>query len=147
MFEEPAPRERSKVILGVVAALVVTTGLGVLAFALGSWAYQYRRYSLHQRRLRQLVERSATAPQVQAELLADRAKVAVALPAQHRELLILVDQLAPEKAPEVVAKAKQWGTVQAFRVDDVLYVLYFDQAGTLRDFVVAVPPRQKRSAG
>lgn len=102
---------------------------------LGAWAYDTRRMTLHDARLRKVLAQTPTADRLSrglegegspllgaATTEADVAKLAVAWGGRSREV--------------VLAKAKSFSTVRAHRAGDVVYFLFFDQSGILRDYVL-----------
>ena len=62
--------DRRKAVVVIVGSLLVTAALVSLVLSLGSWAYQTRRFLLHERRLSRLLEKHPTATEVSTALLA-----------------------------------------------------------------------------
>jgi hypothetical protein len=117
----------------IVAGSLVGTGLLVgLVFSLGGWAYQHRRWSLHDGRLRRLVEKHPSADRVSRGILAEPGNATIPAPDSEAELRAL----AARWADEVVAKRRQWKELRIFAVRDMVYFLYFDEEGKLRDYVL-----------
>lgn len=129
--------ERRKVLAIVVGSLVVTGVLVTLVFSLGGWAYQHRRFTLHDARLRRLVEQHPTADQVTPALLAESGNWAIATPATEAELRRLAAQWPTAPVEDIVAKRKNWKDLLVFGVRDTVYFLYFDDQGRLQDYVFA----------
>ena len=121
----------------IVAGSLVGTGLLVgLVFSLGGWAYQHRRWSLHDGRLRRLVAEHPSADRVSRGILAEPGNVSVPAPDSEAELRALAARWSPARADEVVAKRRQWKELRIFAVRDMVYFLYFDDEGKLRDYVL-----------
>jgi hypothetical protein len=121
----------------IVAGSLAGTGLLVgLVFSLGGWAYQYRRWSLHDERLRRLVAEHPTADRVSRGILAEPGNVSIPVPGSEAELRALAARRSPARADEVVAKRRQWKELRIFGVRDTVYFLYFDDEGKLRDYVL-----------
>ena len=118
--------------LGVVAA----GGLVVLALTLGGWAYEYRRLSMHDGRLKRLVERHPTVAAVTQGLLDEPGTTAIPVPGTQAGLRALVAGWAPARVDEVLAKAQRWPAVRAFGAGDMIYLLFFDASGRLQDYVL-----------
>ena len=106
-----------------------------LALGLGSWAYRHRRGSLHEGRLRRLLEAKPTSWQVSEALRAEGA-MEVEVPPTDDQLRRLATQWSPGSADDVVARRRQWHELRIYGLPDVLYFLYFDGEGVLRDYVL-----------
>ena len=115
-------------------SLAVTAATLGLAFSLGSWGYQHRRGSLHEGRLKRLVAAKPTSAQVNEGLLAEGA-VPVEAPATEADLARLASRWNPRRADEVVGRRKQWPEVRVYAHGDVVYFLFFDGSGVLKDSV------------
>jgi len=118
---------------GSVGGTAVLVGL---VFSLGGWAYQHRRWSLHDGRLRRLVADHPSESRVSRGVLAEPGNWPIATPASDEDLRRVAAQWSPERADEIVAKRRQWRTVRIFGVRDVVYFLYFDDEDKLRDYVL-----------
>jgi hypothetical protein len=128
--------DRRKALVIAAGSLGGTALLVGLVFSLGGWAYQHRRSSLHDGRLRHLVAEHPSEDRVSRGILAEPGNWPIATPASEAELRALAEQWSPSRADEVVAKARRWKRVRVFGVRDVAYVLYFDDDGMLRDYVL-----------
>lgn len=119
----------------VVVGSVLATGLLLaLALSLGSWGFTQRRLSLHAGRLQRLLELHPAADRVQAGLETERIRLvgrATALP----ELRSLATRWAPAQATVVLEKGTRFAETRFFLAGEILYVIFFDEAGTMRDFV------------
>jgi hypothetical protein len=109
----------------IAGSLAVTAGTAALAFLLGGVGYDVRRFSIHEGRLERLVAKEPTLEQVTEGLAAEGAR------------LVAGDGIdAGPRQAEVAEKARRWGTVRVFETADMLYFLYFDSEGTLREFTL-----------
>lgn len=115
-------------------SLVVTAATLALALSLGSWAFQHRRGSLHEGRLKRLVAAKPTSAQVNEALLAEGA-VPIETPATEDDLARLASRWSPRRAHDVVSRRKQWPEVRVYAHGDVVYFLFFDGSGVLKDAV------------
>ncbi len=60
-------------------------------------------------------------------------------PTSDRELYAFAARfVVPQRADEVVQKSRRWASLQVFGVRNVVYFLYFDEKGLLRDYVLGV---------
>jgi hypothetical protein len=118
--------------LGVVAA----GGIVVLVLALGGWAFEYRQFTMHDGRLKRLVERHPTVAAVTQGLLDEPGTRAIAIPATEPQLRALIAAWAPARVDEVVAKAQRWPSVRGFAAGEMIYLLFFDAGGRLQDYVL-----------
>ena len=128
--------DRGKQVAVAVGSLAATAGLLALTFSVGSWAYRHRRFTLHEGRLRRLVAEHPSFPAVSQALLADRGNGSIAIPSSDDDLRRFVAQSSPARSQEVVDKRRKWADLRAFGVGDMIYLLYFDDQGVLRDHVL-----------
>ncbi|HLQ23462.1 MAG TPA: hypothetical protein VK132_09655 [Gemmatimonadales bacterium] len=128
--------DRRKGLVIAAGSLGGTALLVGLVFSLGGWAYQHRRSSLHDGRLRRLVAEHPSEDRVSRGILAESGNWPIATPASEAKLRQLVARWSPSGVDEVVAKSRKWNRVRVFGVRDVAYVLYFDDDGMLRDYVL-----------
>jgi hypothetical protein len=135
--DRPEP-ERRRLLLALGGGVVAAGGLVILVLTLGSWAYQHRRYTLHDGRLKRLVEQHPTADDASRGILAEPGNRAVPAPSSEPELRAWAARW-PTRTDEVLKKRGRWPTVRIFDVGDLVYVLYFDEAGRLRDYVLLGP--------
>jgi hypothetical protein len=112
----------------------VTGAILALALSLGSWAYQHRRGSLHEGRLKRLVAAKPTSAQVNEALLAEGA-VPIQAPATEKELADLASRWSPRRSDDVVSRRQRWPEIRVYALGDVVYFLYFDGRGVLKDAV------------
>jgi hypothetical protein len=126
-----------KVVFVVAGSLAVTGAIVVLVFSLAGWAYRHRDVSLHDGRLRRVVEQHPTRSQVSAGILAEPGNRALPTPASEEELRRLIDQYPRGRADQILAKRRRWRDMRVFDARDVVYFLYFDEAGALQDYELA----------
>ena len=126
-----------KVVFVVAGSLAVTGAIVVLVFSLAGWAYRHRDVSLHDGRLRKAVEQHPTIGQVSEGILAESGNRALPTPASEDELRRLIDQYPRGRVDQIVAKRRKWRDLRLFEARDVVYILYFDEAGALQDYELA----------
>jgi hypothetical protein len=118
--------------IGILAA----AGLTALVLSLGAWAYQHRRYTLHDGRLKRLVDQHPTVHDVTVGLLAESGSRVITVPDSDARLRDLVAQWSPARADEIVAKRRRWPVTRMFGVGEMVYVLYFDAEGALQEYLL-----------
>jgi len=128
--------DRTKHWAAVIGGLAVTALLVYLAFLLGAWGFDTRRFSQHDRRLRGLVVRSPTVGQVEQAFDEEGTRL-LARPASREELLRVAAERGGTRADDVVEKGTRWPTTRVFVAGDMVYFLFFDQDGVMRDYVIA----------
>jgi len=128
--------DRRKALVIAAGSVGATAVLVGLVFSLGGWAYQHRRSSLHDGRLRRLVAEHPSEDRVSRGILAEPGNWPIATPASDEDLRRLAAQWSPARAAEVVAKRHQWKRLRIFGVRDVAYFLYFADEDKLRDYVL-----------
>jgi hypothetical protein len=138
MIGDPSERERRPLMLALGGGVVVAGALVALVFTLGSWAYQHRRYTLHDGRLKRLVEQHPTVADASQGILAEPGNRAIPAPPSEPALRAWVARW-PTRADEVLRKWERWPMLRIFNVGDLVYVLYFDDGGLLRDYVLLGP--------
>ena len=112
---------------------MVTTAILVVVLLLGSWAYNYRRLSLHQGRLARLREKHPTVEPVLEALRAEGGQL-LESPVGEPALRRAAARWGSVRAAEVLQKGSKWPQTRVVRVGDMIYFLYFDSANVLRDF-------------
>ena len=126
-----------KVVFVVAGSLAVTSAIVVLVFSLAGWAYHHRGGTLHDTRLRKAVEKHPTMGQISEGILAEPGNRALPTPASEEELRRLLAQYPRGRADQIIAKRRKWRDLRVFDVRDVVYILYFDEAGVLQDYELA----------
>jgi hypothetical protein len=132
MFED-----RRKALFVIAGSLATTGVILALVFSLSGWAYQQREGSLHDGRLKRLVEQHPSAAQVSAGILAEPGTRALATPASAAELRRLAEQWRRGQPDLMVSKWRAWPNVRVFAAGDLVYVLYFDDQDRLQDYELA----------
>lgn len=115
-------------------ALLATVAAFALAFLLGAAYFQSRRYTAHDTRLQRMLAQSPQLDQV-TEGLRDDGSPLLAAPRDEAELRALVGRFRGQKLDEILTKARRWPVTRVYRASDMLYVIYFDAGGTMRDYV------------
>ena len=126
-----------KAVFVVAGSLAVTGAIVAVVFSLAGWAYRHRGASLHDGRLRRVVEQHPTIGQVSEGILAEPGNRVLPTPASEAELRRLLEDYPRGRADRILAKRRQWRDLRVFDARDVVYILYFDEAGTLRDYELA----------
>ena|SRR5260370_15880047 len=114
-------------------ALLLTATACALAFWLGAWGFDFRRYSQHEGRLARLVVQHPTRDRVERGL-ADEGSPLIEAPEGPLALEEVARTLGRRKAEEVLEKGRRWPTTRVFRAGDMLYFLYFDRDDVLQDY-------------
>ena len=126
-----------KVVIVAAGSLAATGAILALVFSLAGWAYRHRGASLHDGRLRRVVEKHPTMGQVSEGILAEPGNRALPTPASEEELRRLVAQYPRGRADQIVEKRRRWRDLRVFEAGEVVYFLYFDEAGALQDYELA----------
>jgi len=126
-----------KVVLVAAGSLAATGAILALVFSLAGWAYRHRGASLHDGRLRRVVDKHPTMGQVSEGILAEPGNRALPTPASEGELRRLIAQYPRGRAETIVAKWRKWRDLRVFDAQDAVYFLYFDEAGALQDYELA----------
>jgi hypothetical protein len=132
--DAPSPERRTRM-LALAGGVVAAGALVALVLTLGSWAYLHRRYTLHDRRLQRLVEQHPTAEDASRGILAEPGNRALPSPLDLRAWAARW----PARAEEIVRKRERWPVLRVFDAGGLVYVLYFDAAGRLQDYVLLGP--------
>jgi hypothetical protein len=132
MFED-----RRKALLVIAGSLAATGTILALVFSLSGWAYQQREGSLHDGRLKRLVEQHPSVAQVSAGILAEPGTRALATPASENELRRLAAPWRRGNVDLIVSKWRARPNVRVFAAGELVYVLYFDDQGRLQDYELA----------
>jgi hypothetical protein len=133
------PPERRRLALALGAGVIAAGGLLTLVLTLGSLAYHHRRYTLHDGRLKRLVEKHPTASEVAQGILAEPGNRALAAPASEGDLRAWAARWPPARGEEVLAKRRRWPDIRLFEAGGLVYVLYFDAGERLQDYTLLGP--------
>jgi hypothetical protein len=128
------PERRKRVVI-VTGSLAVTALFAWLAFMLGTWGFEARNYVQHQQRLRNLVAKKPRLEQV-VQALTEEGSPPVASPASEAELARLAREKGGARAAEILEKGRRWPQTRVFRAGSMLYFLFFDADGVLRDYAL-----------
>jgi hypothetical protein len=131
--EPEAPGGGRRRALFLAASVLVTTALAGVAFWLGSWGFDYRRDSLHNGRLRRLLERKPRMDQV-VEALRDEGSPLVASPEGDAALRAEAVGRGRTKAAEVLEKGRRFRHTRVFLAADMVYFIFFGDDGVMGDF-------------
>jgi hypothetical protein len=126
-----------KVVFVALGSVAATGAIVALVFSLAGWAYRHRGASLHDGRLRRVVEQHPTVAQVSEGILAEPGNRALPTPASEEELRRLLAQYPRGRTDQILAKRRKWRDLRVFDARDVVYILYFDEAGALQDYELA----------
>jgi hypothetical protein len=114
-------------------ALVVTLAALGLALLLGSATFDYRRYSQHEGRLGRVMREQPTAARL-TQGLRDEGTVLLVTATTREEKERAIVAHGGKKAVELRAKAARHPQMRVFRAADMLYFVFFDGEGVMRDF-------------
>jgi len=117
----------------VAASVAITAATATLAFLLGAWGFGYRRYSMHETRLRNLLGLKPTLSQVVQGLENEGSRL-VAAPATDDELRRVAAERGRWKTPEILEKGRRWARTRVFVAADMVYFIYFDETDVMRDY-------------
>jgi hypothetical protein len=117
----------------LAGALVVTLGALTLAMWLGSASFDFRRYTVHQTRLQKVLREAPTADRL-TRGLADEGTPLLAVARSREELEREASARGAERAAEVRDKGTRHAETRVYQAGDMLYFVYFDAAGVMRDF-------------
>jgi len=117
----------------LAGAFVLTVAALTLAMLLGSASFDFRRYSQHEGRLRRVMREEPTAERL-TRGLADEGTTLVASAETPEAVERVVAARGGRKAGEIREKARRFPRLRVFRAADMLYFVYFDEDGVMRDF-------------
>jgi hypothetical protein len=118
----------------VASSLAASATLFGIAFWLGAAYFEVRRVSTHATRLEHLLQKAPTLEQVTEGLRMEESPL-LGSPVGEAALREAAERWGREKHAEVVAKGRRWPQTRVFRAGDMIYFLYFDEAGILRDYL------------
>jgi hypothetical protein len=117
----------------VVGALAVTLGTLALAFWLGAASFDARRYDQHRRRLAKVMREQPTADRLTRGMEAEGSRL-VATAATPEEKERVAAARGGPLAAEIRQKAARQPELRVYEAGDMLYFVYFDGEGVMRDF-------------
>jgi hypothetical protein len=115
------------------AAAFVTAALLAVALYMGDWAYGTRSSSLHERRLTRMLEEKPHRDAL-SHALRDEGMIEVASAKAPSELAEVARRWGGTKRDEVLAKGGRWPLTLVFSGNGMVYLLYFDEKGQVRDY-------------
>ncbi len=118
-----------------IAAIALLVTLGALAFAmlLGSASFDYRRYTVHRQRLQNVLREQPSADRL-TRGLADEGTPLLAVLVSPADVEREAAASGGPMAPEIRQKAARHAETRVYQAGDMLYFVYFDAAGLMRDF-------------
>jgi len=116
-----------------LGALAVTLAALALAMLLGSASFDFRRYTQHESRLRKVMREAPTVDRL-TQGLQDEGTPLVAAPGDREEAARVAARLGGVKTTEVRAKTGRYAQTRVYQASDMLYFVYFDENGVMRDF-------------
>jgi hypothetical protein len=132
--DQPASERAGNRIWIVAGSVAATAILAGFAFFLGAWAFDTRQALTHETRLQHLVARKPTLGQV-VQGLEDEGSPLLASPMSEDELRAVATRHGRARVADVVEKGRRWPTTRVFRAGEMVYFIYFDDAGVMRDYV------------
>ncbi len=114
-------------------ALAVTIGALALAFWLGSASFDVRRYSQHNGRLASVMREKPSADRLTRGLEAEGTPLLlIAATAEDEERAAVTRGGA--RLAEIREKAARHAGLRVYQAGDMLYFVFFDNEGVMRDF-------------
>jgi hypothetical protein len=119
----------------VIAGSVIVASLALYgAFWLGAWAFDVRRFTTHNNRLRRLVEQHPSMDRV-TRGLQDEGSRLVAAPATEEDLRRVVAERGKDRGSDILEKGRRYAKTRVHLAGDVVYFLFYDDKDVLRDYV------------
>jgi hypothetical protein len=122
-------------VLVLAGAFAVTAMTLVLALVLGSLAFDYRRHSQHDIRLHRVLEQHPSIERL-TQGLEEEGSPLLAAPGTAADVERTIVELGRDRGPELRQKAKRWRHLRVFAAADMLYFVFFDEEGEMRDFTL-----------
>ena len=120
----------------LAGALAVTIGALAIAFWLGSASFDVRRYSQHNGRLAKVMLERPSADRLTRGLAAEGTPLLVtAVTAADKEKAAVARDSA--RLAEIREKAARYPELRVYQAGDMLYFIFFDAEGVMRDFTCA----------
>ena len=114
-------------------ALAVTLGSLTLAMLLGSASFDFRRYTVHERRMQKVLREQPTADRL-TRGLADEGTAQLGVARTREEVEREASARGGKKAAEIREKGARHVETRVYQAGDMLYFVYFDADGVMRDF-------------
>jgi hypothetical protein len=134
------PREEARGPTGVsslwirVGALAVSLVALAVALLLGSLAFNYHRHLEHEELLREVVARQWTAERVTRWLEEVKGAPLLAVLESPADVEREAVTRGGRKAAEIREKARRSAQVRVYQASDMIYFIFFDDDGVMRDF-------------
>ena len=114
-------------------ALAVTLAALLAALWLGAASFDARRYDQHRRRLEKVMGEQPTADRLTRGLAAEGSPlILTAATAEEKERAAVARGGA--RSSEIREKATRHAELRVYQAGDMLYFVYFDRDGVMRDF-------------
>jgi hypothetical protein len=120
----------------LAGALAVTLGSLWLAMTLGSVGFDVRRYTQHERRLRKVMGEPQPTVDRLSQAFKDEGTLLFAAPTSPEEKERVIAGQGGKQAAELRAKAARHPELRVFATADMLYFIFFDRNGVMRDFTL-----------
>jgi hypothetical protein len=117
----------------LAGALAVTLGALTIAMLLGATSFDFRRYTQHENRMRKVL-REAPSVERLTQGLAEEGTAVIAAPTSRAEAERVIAARGGLKQAELRAKAGRYPQLRVYRAGDMLYFVFFDADGVMRDF-------------
>jgi hypothetical protein len=105
-----------------------------LAILLGAVGFNFRRMSIHEARLTKLVTVGANVDQVTKGLEAEHSPLLMSARSSD-QARIAAEQWGKHKRDEIELRAARWTEMRVFRAGDMVYFIFFDGDGKVREFI------------
>ena len=119
----------------LAGALAATLAILTLAFWLGSASFDMRRYRLHYQRLAKVMQEKPDSDRLTRGLEAEGSRLAATAKSAAEEER-LASERGKERLAEIRDKAARYPELRLYEASDMLYFIYFDEAGVMRDFTL-----------
>jgi hypothetical protein len=117
----------------LAGALAVTIGALAIAFWLGTASFDVRRYSQHNGRLAKVMREQPSAERLTLGLAAEgTALLVTAATADDKQRAALAR--GGTRSAEIREKAARHAQLRVYQAGDMLYFIFFDREGLMRDF-------------
>jgi hypothetical protein len=117
----------------LAGAAAVTLGSLTLALILGSAGFDFRRYTQHQRRLQKVMREQPTVDLL-TRAFQEEGTTLLAAPATPEEKERAIAGHGRQKTAEIREKSARHAQTRVYQTADMLYFVYFDEKGVMRDF-------------
>jgi hypothetical protein len=117
----------------LAGALAVTLGALTVAMLLGSASFDFRRYTVHERRMQKVLREQPTADRL-TRGLADEGTVLLAVAVTRDAVETEASARGGKRAAEIREKGARHAETRVYQAGDMLYFVFFDAAGLMRDY-------------